>query len=93
MTNYTELKAIYDGRKSFYGKAKVREDGNGLALISYETTVAKIITKNTNGDDITPYVIIDCMYSATTLRHIKEFLKQNGFKAESKAQIIRDYID
>lgn len=32
-------------------------------------------------------------YSTTTLRHIKEFLKQEGFKAETKAQILRDYGD
>jgi hypothetical protein len=25
------------------------------------------------------------------LRHIKDFLQQNGFKAESKEQILRDY--
>ena len=30
--------------------------------------------------------------SQTTLRHIKEFLKQKGFKAETKQQIIRDYL-
>ena len=30
-------------------------------------------------------------YSQTTLRHIKEFLKQNGFKADSKKQIMEDY--
>jgi hypothetical protein len=30
-------------------------------------------------------------YSSTTLRHIKEFLKQNGFKAESSKQIMADY--
>ena len=29
--------------------------------------------------------------SQTTLRHIKEFLLQNGFKAINKAQILRDY--
>ena len=32
------------------------------------------------------------LYSVTTLRHIKEFLKQNGFKAETKAQIAKDYM-
>jgi len=92
MTNYTELKAIYDGRQSFYGKAHIRTDRDGLTLISYETEVAKIVNKN-HGYSIPAYAIIYGTYSATTLRHIKEFLKQNGFKAESKAQIIKDYLN
>lgn len=89
---YTELKAIYDGRQSFYGKAHIRADRDGLTLISYETEVAKIVDKN-NGYSIPAYAVIYGTYSATTLRHIKEFLKQNGFKAESKAQIIKDYLN
>ena len=89
---YTELKAIYDNRKSFYGKAHIREDKDGLTLISYETEVAKIVDKN-NGYSIPAYAIIYGTYSQTTLRHIKEFLKQNGFKAESKSQIEKDYLN
>lgn len=92
MTNYTELSAIYDNRKSFYGKARIRKDRDGLTLISYETEVAKIVDKN-NGYSIAPYAVIYGTYSTTTLRHIKEFLKQNGFKAESKAQIEKDYLN
>jgi hypothetical protein len=30
-------------------------------------------------------------YSQTTMRHVKEFLRQHGFTADSKAQIERDY--
>ena len=29
--------------------------------------------------------------SATTLRHVKEFLKQNCFKADTLAQMRKDY--
>jgi len=32
-----KLKAIYDGRNSFYGKAKTFHEGNRLILRSYET--------------------------------------------------------
>ena len=32
-------------------------------------------------------------YSQTTLRHIKEFLKQEGFKAETQRQILNDYSE
>lgn len=78
-----ELVARYDRRNSFYGKAIVFEKEDGLYLRSYETIVAKI-----NGGK----VIVYDTYSPTTLRHIKEFLKQNNFKAESKAQIERDYM-
>jgi len=32
-------------------------------------------------------------YSPTTLRHIKDFLYQHGFKAENKKQILKDYAE
>ena len=89
MTTY--LKPIYDSRKSFYNKATITEDANGKYLTSYNTVVARITDKN-NGYQIAPYAEIYGIYSQTTLRHIKEFLKQNGFKAESKAQIEKDYL-
>jgi len=73
----------FDGAKSFYGKAVVVEYNTHKELYSYGTYVA-LITKD-------EAVVFDT-YSDTTLRHINEFLKQDGFKAESKAQIERDYI-
>ena len=91
MTNTVELKPIYDSRKSFYGKAKVISDRDGKTLVSYSTTVARITEKN-NGYTIIPYAVIYGTYSTTTLRHIKEFLKQNGFKADTKEQILKDYL-
>jgi hypothetical protein len=80
-----ELSAIYDSRKSFYGRAKVRTEDNEITLISYST---KVVTINTD----TKKVTIHGFYSRTTLRHIKEFLKQNGYKADTKAQIEKDYM-
>lgn len=73
------LEPKYDSRKSFYGKADVE----GNKLYSYDTLVAEIV----NGE---PKVYN--LQSATTLRHVKEFLKQKGFKAETKAQIMKDYF-
>jgi hypothetical protein len=90
MTTY--LKPIYDSRQSFYNKATVTEDKNGKYLTSYNTVVARITDKN-NGYQIAPYAEVYGTYSQTTLRHIKEFLKQNGFKAESKSQIEKDYLN
>ena len=84
MSKY-ELKAVYDSRaKSFYKKANVVEDNGKKTLISYTTRVAEII----NGA-----AVVYGTYSVTTLRHIKEFLLQNGFTADSKAQIERDYME
>ena len=79
----TELKPKYENVKSFYRKAYIKEEDNKIILISYTTEVLilednkKPIVKNT--------------HSNTTLRHIKEFLKQYGFKAENKRQILKDY--
>jgi len=76
------LNAKYDARDSFYGKAQVIVEGNTIKLQSYNTIVAKIENDKA--------VVFDT-YSHTTLRHIKEFLKQHGFKAENKKQILKDY--
>lgn len=79
-----ELTPQYDSRASFYGKARVRINKHGdQILTSYETDVAVISDRTAK---------VDTRYqSATTLRHIKEFLKQHGFKAESQQQILKDY--
>lgn len=77
-----ELKPVYDARKSFYNKAIVVINDNRKKLLSYQTLVAVIEDGKAK---------INGTYSQTTLRHIKEFLKQNGFKAENEAQILEDY--
>ena len=78
------LYPINDSRKSFYGKAKTAYDESGaLKLYSYDTLVAKIENKKP--------IVIDT-YSPTTLRHIKEFLIQNGYEATTKKQIEKDYM-
>ena len=81
-----ELCPYYDSAKSFYGKAKVIEIENDVFLMSYNTIVA-FFNRNTKVAKVIG------TYSATTLRHIKEFLKQSGFKAETKKQIEKDYIE
>ena len=78
-----ELQAIYDSRKSFYKKAHVVTNDNTLTLISYNTKVAQIKDGK---------AVVFGTYSPTTLRHIKEFLYQNGFEADTKKQIENDYI-
>lgn len=78
-----ELCAIYDGRASFYGKAHVLRSGKKEELQSYETIVACIRTGKKP--------VVYGLYSQTTTRHIKEFLRQRGYKADTARQIMRDY--
>jgi len=69
-----ELTPNYNSRKSFYQKAMIEEKGtNKICLYSYNTLVAEIDKENKKA-------IVYTTYSQTTLRHIKEFLKQNGLK-------------
>ena len=78
-----DLYPEYDSRQSFYHKAKVDIDDKGSnKLYSYGTLVAEM-------KDGKP--VVYGTYSATTLRHIKEWLKQNGFKADTAKQIMKDY--
>ena len=89
-----ELAAYYGARKSFYGKALVnvsRDGGYFATLTSYGTPVARVeLPDNTLHYRVTLLDDWDC--SATTLRHVREFLKQHGFKADSKNQIQQDYM-
>lgn len=65
-----------DGRKSFYGKAKVIENGGNITLRSYNTDVCRIVNgkfeKLWNG------------YSATTMRHINAFVDAYGINGGGK---------
>lgn len=81
----TYLIPQYDSRKSFYNKAIVESTNDKITLYSYNTRVAEI-----NNGKVQLLNAWD--YSSTTLRHTKEFLKQNGFIAESKSQIAKDYL-
>lgn len=79
------LNTQFDKRKSFYNKAHVDVANDGTqTLFSYNVPVCKI----QNGE-VT--LLPDWKYSMTTVRHVKEFLKQNNFQAETTQQIARDY--
>ena len=89
-----QLEPKYDARKSFYGKADVETKPDGTQILySYNTPVAMIKDgKVTLGKSrLRGYPIEVWNYSQTTLRHVKEFLKQNGFKADSASQLEKDY--
>lgn len=79
-----ELKTIYDTRKSFYGKAEFEEittkggAENIKILYSYKTPVFAIV-EDASGYKWKLYnekIRKGLLFSQTTLRHIKEFLKQ-----------------
>ena len=76
-----ELQPLHDGHKSFYGKAFVErwatEHGMRYVLKSYGTVVAKVTPTYADNEAETYDVEIGLKYlSATTLRHVKEFLAQ-----------------
>lgn len=83
--SHSELSPSYDSRKSFYGKAHVVTDDDGTEILySYDTPVVKI-------KDGKVELLAQWDSSQTTLRHVKEFLQQHGFKVGSKAQIAKMY--
>lgn len=77
-----EMQPLYDSHQSFYGKALVErwdtENGMKYVLRSYGTVVAVVTPLGEAGEDAVAYrVEIGMGYlSATTLRHVKEFLAQ-----------------
>lgn len=84
----SDLSTQFDSRKSFGGKAKVITDSDGTQILySYNTPVVEL----EKGKKVKLLPQWDS--SATTLRHVREFLLQNGFEAGSKAQIAKLYSD
>ena len=80
-----ELTPKFDSRKSFYGKANVVVADGISTLYSYDTPVA------TMGQGRYPTLLGPWDSTQTTLRHVKEFLKQNDFAADTLEQMRRDY--
>lgn len=76
-----ELQPLYDSHQSFYGKAFVERHatngGTRLVLRSYDTIVAVISpVGEDSGTEVYRVEIAMRYLSATTLRHVKEFLAQ-----------------
>lgn len=77
-----DLEPIYSNVKSFYGKAKVLRENGVIKLLSYDTVIAEIKDNK---------VHINGFYSQTSTRHLKEFLKQYGFKTGTRQQLEKMY--
>lgn len=76
-----ELQPLYDSHQSFHGKASVERwttnGGTRLVLKSYDTIVAVISpVGEESGTEVYRVEIATRCLSATTLRHVKEFLAQ-----------------
>lgn len=70
MSVKVELKPLFSRQKSFYGKAYCHHSKDYTALQSYETLVVGV-------DHVEGIVFFPWSdYSATTARHVVEFLKQ-----------------
>lgn len=92
MKNKEYLMPLYDSRKSFYNKAYIVRIGNTIRLYSYDTLVLEVgqdyykLNKNINDE---------LLFSNTTLRHIKETLKQFYYKDDrtlTKKEIIKESL-
>ena len=77
MAKYVNLNPT-DGRKSFYGKARVELSENGdKTLISYTTPVCRLTASG-------KFEKLWDGYSATTMRHINSFCDTYGINGGGK---------
>ena len=74
-----ELVPVYDNAKSFYKKAIINEHVHGITLYSYGTKILELV--NVGGDIYIRKIWNG--YSATTQRHINEFMKQFAHKFDA----------
>lgn len=66
------LHTQFDNAKSFYDKAIIEIVGNNLTLYSYGQEVLTI-----NNNEVIDFPMEESKLSTTTLRHTREFLRQN----------------
>lgn len=69
-----------NGRKSFYGKARVIEENGISKLLSYDTFVAEFNHAENK-------MKVNGKYSNTTNTHINAFLNYYGFDSCSKKEL------
>lgn len=84
-----DLKPDYNDQKSYVGKAYIEVEHDYIKLYSYHTLVGEI-DRNENECKL----FLDStgkLYSPTTLKHIKEFLYQNGYAVGTLRQLISWY--
>ena len=91
MENKKMLDTIYLNQKSFYNKAYTIQENNILKLYSYDTLVLTIIFNiDTKKYQLNYNINERYLFSQTTLKHIKECLKQNNFDINNKNELIKN---
>lgn len=82
------LEPKFENVKSYYKKAVIQKIfyGNDYSykLISYDTVVCKV----SFDDKMNKNVYIYNLESSTTMRHVKEFLRQLGYPKMTKQELI-----
>ena len=73
-----ELTTKFDRKKSFYHKARVTVDNSGNKVLTSYTTAVCYIDKDNRFHRLWDN------YSATTMRHINEFICQEGIEGGGK---------
>jgi hypothetical protein len=68
LINISIIELVPVSQKSFYGKAVVLEDETTISLKSYNTIVMRC-------DKLSGKIIISGLYSMTTRKHIRAFMK------------------
>lgn len=80
--NYTYLTPVHENVLSYYRKARIFEKDGVKILVSYETPIALIadgvVFKLQENSEET--------LSSTTMRHLREFLLQNGKEKITKGE-------
>lgn len=94
-----ELKPIYDSRQSFYKKAIVftlKYNGSTTYILKSYDSVVSLITETADGVKfayINANIKESLLYSNTTLRHLKEFLKQYYKNVEYTKADLKKYAN
>lgn len=82
-----ELSARSDRRASFYGKAHIKETPKYYTLISYDTEILRV---SKDGETVQFLCRDEWAFSATSCRHINEFLRQfTKESAKSKRELLK----
>lgn len=92
MGNKEYLVPLYDTRKSFYNKAYIHRVGSIIYLYSYDTLVLEV---SQNYYKLNRNINDELLFSSTTLRHIKECLKQYYYhnnKILTKKDIMKESL-
>lgn len=91
----TILSPVFDNAKSFYNKATIKKYYNSSNILvkselySYNSLV---VTIENNSYKLNYNIKEKLLFSCTTLRHIKDFLKQNYWQLKIEINSKKDII-